>query len=141
MMSHFKLSKINRPDSKAYGMNLVLVDGDKYKDMIASRMKKQNGRGAWMVYEGCDMEYAEQVTAEHKVNEKIGARVVQRWRLKHAHADNHYLDCEVYALAAADIMGVRSMHLDDVPEETGTKRPGAAKTAEESWIEQNESWI
>ncbi|MCX4308543.1 MAG: phage terminase large subunit family protein, partial [Acetatifactor sp.] len=141
MMSHFKLSKINRPDSKAYGMNLVLVDGDKYKDMIASRMKKQNGRGAWMVYEGCDMEYAEQVTAEHKVNEKVGARVVQRWRLKHAHADNHYLDCEVYALAAADIMGVRSMHLDDVPEETGTKRPGAAKTAEESWIEQNESWI
>lgn len=141
MMSHFKLSKINKPDSKAYGMNLVLVDGDKYKDMIASRMKKQNGRGAWMVYEGCDMEYAEQVTAEHKVNEKVGTRVVQRWRQKHTHADNHYLDCEVYAMAAADIMGVRSMHLDDVPEETETKRQGTAKTDEESWIEQNESWI
>ena len=46
MMSHFKLSKINKSDSKAFGMNLVLVDGDKYKDMIAGRMKKENGRGA-----------------------------------------------------------------------------------------------
>lgn len=46
MTSHFKLSKINKSDSKAFGMNLVLVDGDKYKDMIAGRMKKENGRGA-----------------------------------------------------------------------------------------------
>ena len=27
-------------------MNLVLVDGDKYKDMIAGRMKKPNGAEA-----------------------------------------------------------------------------------------------
>ena len=61
MLSHFKLSKINKQGSQAYGMNLVLVDGDKYKDMIAGRMKKPNGRGSWMVFEGCDREYAEQV--------------------------------------------------------------------------------
>ena len=79
MLSHFKLSKINKQGSQAYGMNLVLVDGDKYKDMIAGRMKKPNGRGSWMVFEGCDREYAEQVTAEHKVNVKSGNRTVQRW--------------------------------------------------------------
>lgn len=141
MMSHFKLSKINKPDSKAFGMNLVLVDGDKYKDMIAARMKKENGRGAWMVHESCDMDYAEQVTAEHKVNVKVGAKTVQRWKLKHSHADNHYLDCEVYALAAADIMGVRSMHLNDAGDEVEVKRQGAAMTDEESWIEENEGWI
>ena len=117
-----------------------MVDGDKYKDMIAARMKKQNGRGAWMVYDGCDMEYAEQVTAEHKVGEKVGAKTVQRWRLKHSHGDNHYLDCEVYALAAADIMGVRSMHLEEADDEPEVKRQLDAKTDEESWIEQNESW-
>ena len=112
MRPHFKLSKINRADTKAFGMNLVMVDGDKYKDMIAARMKKQNGRGAWMVYKGCDMEYAEQVTTEHKVNVKVGARTVQRWKPKHSHADNHFLDCEVYALAAADLLDIRSMHLE-----------------------------
>ena len=141
MMSHFKLSKINKPDSKAFGMNLVLVDGDKYKDMIAARMKKQNGQGAWMVYNGCDMEYAEQVTAEHKVNVKVGTRTVQRWKLKHSHADNHYLDCEVYAFAAADIMDVRYMHLDNVAEADNGKTSQEEKTSEESWIEENESWI
>ena len=123
-------------------MNLVLVDGDKYKDMIAARMKKENGRGSWMVHASCDMEYAEQVTAEHKVNEKSGTKSIQRWRLKRAHADNHYLDTEVYALAAADIMGVRSMHLSEAPEEA--PKPVVEKTQEspeESWIKTNEQWI
>ncbi|PXV87352.1 phage terminase large subunit GpA [Lachnotalea glycerini] len=58
MLSHYKLSKVNKPDSKAYGMVLVLVDGGKYKDMIAGRMMKENGRGAWMVHKDCDREYA-----------------------------------------------------------------------------------
>jgi phage terminase large subunit GpA-like protein len=141
MMSHFKLSKINKPDSKAFGMNLVLVDGDKYKDMIAARMKKDNGTGAWMVYDGCDMEYAEQVTAEHKVNVKSGSRIVQRWALKRSHADNHYLDTEVYAMAAADIMGVRSMHLDEEPEVKKEPPKQDPPSPEENWIRANENWV
>ncbi len=142
MTNHFKLSKINRPDSKAFGMNLVLVDGDKYKDMIAARMKKDNGAGAWMVYSSCDLEYAKQVTSEHKVNEKTGARVVARWRPKHSHADNHYLDCEVYAFAAADIMGVRSMHLDmpDRPEENKKDSHGT-QTEDNAWIQADDGWL
>ena len=143
MMSHFKLSKINKPDSKAYGMNLVLVDGDKYKDMIAARMKKENGNGSWMVYNGCDREYAEQVTAEHKVSIKTqGGRSTQRWVPKRSHADNHYLDCEVYAFASADILGVRSMHLDEEAEEPKKKpKSDEAPSPEETWIRTNENWI
>ena len=141
MMSHFKLSKINRPDSRAYGMNLVLVDGGKYKDMIAARMKKNNGVGSWMVYNGCDEEYAEQVTAEHKVNAKAGSQTVQKWVLKRSHADNHFLDTEVYSMAAADILGVRSMHL--AAEEEEVKKPSKREEAspEEQWIRANEQWI
>ena len=141
MMSHFKLSKINKADSRAYGMNLAMVDTDKYKDMIAARMKKDNGRGSWMVYAGCDEEYAEQVTAEHKVNEKSGNRNIQRWRLKRSRADNHYLDCEVYALAAADICGVRSMHLDQEDEQPTGKQHAEQYAPEENWIRQNENWL
>lgn len=144
MMSHFKTSKINKVGSKAYGMNLVLVDGDKYKDMIASRMRKDNGKGAWMVYEGCDREYAEQVTSEHKVNEKSGSRVVQRWRPKHSHIDNHYLDCEVYSLAAADILGVRMLHLQveaERKEQLQRQQEEQQETPEENWIRANEHWV
>lgn len=110
--AHFKISTINKTASKAYGTRLLLVDGGKYKDMIASRMSKPNGQGSWMVYKNCDREYAEQVTAEHKVNSKgAGGRVNQVWVPKTSHADNHYLDTEVYALAVADVLHVRSIHL------------------------------
>lgn len=143
MMSHFKLSKVNKTDSKAYGMQLVLVDGGKYKDMVAGRMRKENGTGSWMVYKGCDREYAEQVTAEHKVNVKSGQRTRQEWTLKTSHADNHYLDAEVYCFCAADLLGARTMHLE---EETvkGREEPPKQEeppTPEENWIGTNESWL
>ena len=142
MTEHFHLSKINKADSRAYGMNLCVVDGGKYKDMIAARMKKDNGRGAWMVYQGCDMEYAKQVTAEHKVQMKKGDQTVAAWELKASHTANHLLDCEVYAFAAADILGVRSMHLmEEEKREEKAQRPERAETPEEAWIHTNEDWI
>lgn len=144
MTEHFHLSRVNKTDSKAYGMNLCVVDGGKYKDMIAARMKKENGRGAWMVYQGCDMEYAKQVTSEHKVQVKKNGQLVQVWELKASHTDNHLLDCEVYAFAAADILGVRSMHLVDT-EAAGAeeKRPApeGPEPREEQWIRTGEQWI
>ncbi|MFR3304040.1 MAG: terminase gpA endonuclease subunit [Faecalibacterium prausnitzii] len=71
MLSHYRLSVVNKAGSKAHGMTLVLVDGGKYKDQIAARMRKPNRTGSWQVYKDCDMEYAEQVTAEHKGNRAI----------------------------------------------------------------------
>ena len=79
MLSNYRLSTINKAGSNANGMTLVLVDGGKYKDMIAARMRKPNGRGSWMVYKDCDLDYAEQVTAEHKVTERVNGKVVQKW--------------------------------------------------------------
>lgn len=141
MLSHYKLSKIDKRGSSANGMTLVIVDGGKYKDMIAGRMKKPNGKGSWMVYEGCDYEYATQVTAEHKVNVKKNGVVKQEWQLKHSHSDNHYLDTEVYAAAAADVLGVRYLHLQT---EDVQARPNPQKEPEpneEQWIRTNDNWI
>lgn len=141
MQNHFKLSTVNKDASKAYGMDLVIVDGGKYKDMIASRMHRKNGNGSWMVYKGCDEEYAEQVTAEHKILVKSGnGKPRLEWKQKHSHADNHYLDAEVYAMAAADTLGVRMLHLQNIQEEP--KEPKKEQYApEEEWINQNESWL
>lgn len=140
MQTHYKFSTVNKATSKAYGMNLVIVDGSKYKDMIAARMQRENGQGSWMVYQGCDEEYAEQVTAEHKVSVKNGNKTVLVWGKKTSHADNHYLDAEVYAMTAADTLGVRMLHLqgenDDEPHETVKENQ-----PEEEWIQKNESWI
>ena len=125
-------------------MQLVLVDGGKYKDMIASRMRRPNGSVSWMVHKDCDLEYAEQVTAEHKITERAGGKEVQRWALKSSHADNHFLDCEVYAAAAADVMEVRSLFLRNQEPEGQPKKtepPKAQPATEENWIQQNENWI
>lgn len=139
MTSHYKISTVNRPGKVGNGIQLIMTDGDKYKDMIASRMHKPNGVGAWMVHADCDREYARQVTAEHKINIRSGGKVIQHWVPKTEHADNHYLDCNVYALAAADIMGVRTLHLD------GQDRPKEEKkqeqAPEEAWIRTNEEWF
>lgn len=136
-LSNYKLSKVNRPDSKAMGITLVLVDGGAYKDMIAGRMQRPNGRGSWMVYKGCDMEYATQVTAEHKVSVKRGNTIKLVWQTKTNHADNHYLDTEVYNAAAADILGVRQLHLMNEEDVTIPEY----KPPEEQWIEKNENWL
>ncbi len=140
MESHFLIKTVNKDYSRAYGMNLVVLDGGRYKDMIAGRMHRANGRGSWMVYKGCDMEYAEQVTSEHKVNVKTGnGKTKQEWTPKHSHAQNHYLDCECYAMAAADTLGLRSLYLQRVPEKQEQKQE--QYTPEEDWITQNENWI
>lgn len=139
MISHYKLSTVNRTGSKAYGMNLVLVDGGKYKDLIAARMRKENGTGSWMVHADCDQAYAEQVTAEHKVRDGKTGKTV--WTLKSSHADNHYLDCEVYAAAAADICGVRALFLRPEAQKPPAPPPSVPDAPETGWITQNENWL
>jgi phage terminase large subunit GpA-like protein len=142
MYSHYKLSVVNKSGSRADGMTLVLVDGGKYKDMIASHMRKPNGKGSFMVYRGCDLEYAEQITAEQKITERNAGRERQMWKLKNSHAANHYLDCEVYAAAAADVLGVRSLFLqqDGEAEKPKPPAPPPPPSAEENWIIAND-WI
>lgn len=125
--NNFRISKIDRSPSVANGYPLVFVDGDKYKTTIASRLNRPVGVGSWMVHAGCDMEYARQVTAEHRVADRSGRL---KWQPKTTRGDNHYLDAEVYAFAAADVLGVRS--LDD-----GEEEPAEASTdkrVDEEWI-------
>ena len=146
MVNYFKLSSVNKTSSKAYGMTLALVDGGKYKDMIAGRMKRENGTGSWMVFDGIDLEYCTQVTAEHKITEKGGGgKLRTRWVQKTSHADNHYLDCEVYGMAAADILGVRSLFLQDNNPAPVARDPVVnsppQRQEEEQWIQQDNSWI
>lgn len=146
MINYFKLSSVNKTSSKAYGMTLALVDGGKYKDMIAGRMKRENGTGSWMVFDGIDLEYCTQVTAEHKITEKGGGgKLRTRWVQKTSHADNHYLDCEVYGMAAADILGVRSLFLQDNNSAPVARDPVVnsppQRQEEEQWIKQDNSWI
>lgn len=106
-VGRFTRSNIDAAGKQYHGQALYIVNGDSYKDLIASRVRRPLGQGCWMVYSGCDIDYAEQITAEHKVGTIKNNRRIESWVPKTSHAQNHYLDAEVYAAVAADLLQVR----------------------------------
>lgn len=139
MYTYFRITTINRVESRANGTRLVLVDGGRYKDIIASRLQRENGQGSFMVHKDCDEEYARQLTAEHKVTERHGTKMVQIWKPKVSHGDNHYLDAEVYALVAADLQHVRNLHMET---HQAAAPPKAEKPKSDGqWVQQYKDWV
>ena len=134
MLQRFKVSLIDRVNSKAHGMRLYIVDGGQYKDMIAARLNRPNGRGSFMVHNNCDEDYAEQLCSEEKVPAKNGGFI---WQPKTSHINNHFLDCEVYASLAADLLSVR--YLEDIQATQSFGREESRQT--ESLVQNSESWI
>lgn len=97
-------------------LNLYTVDTDQYKNWIAAHIAIPVGQpGAWQVDADTDEEYAQMICSEHKIVVDEGRYPVERWKKIAAHRANHYLDCEVYAAVAGDIMNVRWI-TDDVEE-------------------------
>lgn len=113
MPSRYRVSPIQKEDSVARGLNLVICDGSYYKSMIYAKINAQDG--SWQVFDGVDQEYCNQVTSEHKVFERKNGVDSWVWKKKTSNADNHYLDCEVYAACAADLMGAFAL-LEEQPE-------------------------
>ncbi|MOA11750.1 hypothetical protein D3C78_1317060 [compost metagenome] len=73
--------------------------------------------------------------------EKQGKREVEVWRKKTAHADNHYLDCEVYAAFAADCLGIRYLRYE-VPEAPKAPKSVENKQAQaNNWVSGGKSWL
>lgn len=113
-VGRYTRSNIDATGKQYHGQALYVVNGDSYKDLIASRIRRPLGQGCWMVYKECDIDYAEQITSEHKIVTTKSNRRVESWVPKTSHAQNHYLDAEVYAAVAADLLQVR--YLDELTE-------------------------
>jgi len=138
----YRLTRIDREEKGLYGIALYLVDGSHYKDLIANRIaRKPDEPGGWFVHDDCDREYAEQITSEHKVTIKRNGREVDVWQLKTAGADNHYLDCEVYAAFAADRLGIRYARYEE-PVRVQNEEPKVATNRQQqnNWIG-GEKWL
>jgi phage terminase large subunit GpA-like protein len=108
LTSIFKHSTINKGEYDGF-LRLYLIDTGKCKDFIASRLlKKPSDTGAWLVPEDVDREYADQICSEQKtIKRNKQGKLVETWATIGSHTDNHYLDCEVYAYAAAEANNVQ----------------------------------
>ncbi len=131
--NNYRISRINKIGANWDGQPLILVDGGKYKDLIAARLRRPNGIGSCMVHADCDLDYAEQLTNEHKVAEGTGHKRKLVWRPKYSHADNHYLDCRVYASCAADLCGARALKYEEDMAKVRKKKKKPRNNGED-WI-------
>lgn len=139
-VGRFTRSSIDATGKQWHGQALYIVNGDSYKDLITSRLRRPLGQGCWMMYYDSDIDYAEQITSEHKVATVKGGRRMESWVPKTAHAQNHYLDAEVYAACAADLLQVR--YLDEIT--TGEIDPGVSgrkNSPEEEFIQTKGDWL
>jgi len=145
LITRYKISTIDRKDSIANGMRLYIVDGDQYKDMIAGRMNRPTGpdTGSWMVYSGCDEEYADQIAAEEKVTIKLkNGRETEKWQKKGSHVDNHYLDAEVYAALASDLLNIRYLTAEEAVQAVSQNRNQEEISGNKTdWIKVKGRWI
>lgn len=112
----YKITSTEPKDKRIMPLNLYTVDTDQYKNWLVHHLDISEGMaGAWLVDADTTEEYAEMICSEHKIVTQEGRYAVERWEKISSSRANHYLDCEVYAAVAADIMNVR--YLQDTEEE------------------------
>jgi phage terminase large subunit (gpA) len=133
--ARYRVSAIQREGSAARGLNLIICDGSYYKTMIYAKINAVDG--SWQVFDGVDQEYCEQITNEHKVFERKNGVGSWVWRPKTSGAPNHYLDCEVYAACAADLLGAFAL-LEDPPGVVAEESTYQREEEDENWFGDNE---
>jgi len=93
------------PRGKAakYGLDLVRLDSDFFKSWVHERVRWPDDQpGGWHLPQDTTEAYCRQIVSEGRVKKPSGGYVwVQRSR------ENHYLDCEALAYAAAYMLGVQ----------------------------------
>ena len=95
------------------GLVLWNINVTQYKDKISRLVASKDPR-KWHIFNNPFEEYLSQFTAEHKVlirNRNTG-KAKEVWQKKKAAVANHYLDAEVYAVAAADIIRALNIRQD-----------------------------
>ena len=108
-------------------VHLMTLDTTFFKEALHMRMRIPLGEiGSWSLPAECGVDYGQQIANEgvQEEKDKLG-RVKRKWVVFGA---NHYLDCEVYQLAAAQVLGLREM-VRDMP---GKKQADVAKRESES---------
>jgi phage terminase large subunit GpA-like protein len=96
------------------GLVLWNVNVTQYKDKI-NRLVASHDPRKWHIFKDPREEYLNQFSSEHKIlirNRNTG-KAKEVWQKKKEAVANHYLDAEVYAVAAADIIRALNIRKDE----------------------------
>lgn len=88
-----------------YGLDIVLLDTDYMKSFVHQRIRwPEDQPGAWHLSSDANEDYCRQIVAEARIK---GPNGKGQWVLRSR--ENHFLDCEALAYAAAYMIGVNRM--------------------------------
>jgi len=119
-----------------------------YKDQLARSMGHKNPI-RWAMYKDVEKAYLDQITSEYKIlirDRKTGI-AKEVWRLKKGHRANHFLDCDIYARAAADMIHALNIRKETQEQYIDEQRRliakrKAAQSRNKSWIGNQEgNWL
>lgn len=127
------------------GLPLTHVNTSWAKDRLARDL----GNGTFFVPESVDEPYVRQLCAEHKVRKVTPAGEKSVWEKKQGVRENHYLDCEVLALAAAEMAGLAGIdegpagefEAEAVRPAPPAQSPGRARDDDDDWIKAPDNWL
>jgi len=124
------------------GLVLWHLNVTQYKDKI-NRLITSRDPVKWHIFRNPSEEYLAQFTSEHKIliRNRTTGRAKEIWQKKKEAAANHFLDAEVYALAAADIIRALNIRKDGAVRVYQPKAETQGHSRE-NWIRKREgSWL
>lgn len=119
-----------RAGYSGFKVRMAHVNTQRLKDVLAARINHEPEPGKPSLWELCDEippEYFEHIRAEHKIGIRKGGQWIERWVARSHGRRNDWLDCEVYQLAAAKLIGAE--YAED-PEATAPDRQAAKRAAD-----------
>lgn len=146
----FRISRIERnPKTGSViegGITLWLLDTSLFKDKITRMINAAPGDPAqWHIHAGISDEYVRQMCSEHKVliRDRKKGKTFEEWRPKASGGANHYWDAEVYAAAAAEMIGVTYLrHEDDATVVYKPRTPSGYEIKRgDAWLGGRKGWL
>jgi len=128
-----------------YGLDLIRLDTDFFKSWVHQRVRwPEDQPGAWHLHQDVGEDYCRQIVSEARMRKPSGGVVwVPRSR------DNHFLDCESLAYAAAYMLGVQRLRPGTTPMRVAGRSDADAETPmpppsvgqRKPWLGDRKGWL
>ena len=132
----WKSGKNNRPIKG--GIRLWHINTEFFKDEIYNKLEKGIGEpGCFQFTQGTSNRFYRQLCSEGKVKKRgPGGRVIHEYKIIDTSAGNHFLDTTVYALAMADMCGIRN-----IKRQQPDRRRENPNYQGNKWLETQDKWL
>lgn len=144
----FIRSTIERfPDGRPIsgGLSLWKFDTTFFKDKLARLMQNTelDSPSGWFIHRDPSDSYVQQMCSEHKiiVRDRKTRRAREEWQPVTSHAQNHFWDCEVGNVLAAEMLNVFQWQPEAGPR-INTKQQQREKQFDgENWVPRRKGWL